>query len=190
MNGPFRHSSNSGNEACQHSNVWYEDNQYSVRFDFELHVPAATKIMLSTINEGDIKVERVSGGFDLHNVNGGIELSEAAGSGNVHTVNGKISATFTRNPANGTSFKTVNGTIEASFRPNLAADVWLKTMNGGAYTDFPATALANMPATAERRDGKFVYRGNRSSTVRIGAGGPEYKFETLNGSIRIINRGQ
>jgi DUF4097 and DUF4098 domain-containing protein YvlB len=186
VDGPFRcHCGDGGSGIRDRGHIGY-----SVRYDFELKVPAGAVLRVATVNGGHIHVENTTGDFDLSNVNGGIELSEAAGSGNVHTVNGKISATFTRNPANGTSFKTVNGTIEASFRPNLAADVWLKTMNGGAYTDFPATALANMPATAERRDGKFVYRGNRSSTVRIGAGGPEYKFETLNGSIRIINRGQ
>ena len=66
----------------------------------------------------------------------------------------------------------------------------LKTFNGGAYTDFPVTALPRAAPVAERRDGKFVYRADKSTSVRIGNGGPEYKFDTLNGSIRIINRGQ
>ena len=42
----------------------------------------------------------------------------------------------------------------------------------------------------ETEDGKFIYRGDRSTGMRIGNGGPEFKFDTLNGSIRIINRGQ
>ena len=39
-------------------------------------------------------------------------------------------------------------------------------------------------------DGKFVYRGNEFQGIRIGSGGPEYKFENFNGDIRIRNRGQ
>jgi DUF4097 and DUF4098 domain-containing protein YvlB len=117
-------------------------------------------------------------------------MNEVAGSGPVHTVNGKISVVFSRNPTKDSSFKSVNGTIEASFRPNLSADVRVKTFNGHAYTDFDATALPGLSPVSERRDGKFIYRSDRSTGMRIGNGGPEFKFDTLNGSIRIINRGQ
>jgi hypothetical protein len=37
----------------------------------------------------------------------------------------------------------------------------------------------------QNRNGKFVYRPGRLSRVRIGAGGPELKFQTVNGDIRI-----
>lgn len=186
VDGPFRcHCGNDGSGIRDHGHLGY-----NVKFDFELKVPASAFLRIETVNGGRINVENTTGDYDLSNVNGRIELAEAAGSGNVHTVNGTITATFTRNPSGATSFRTVNGSIQASFRPNLAADVHLKTFNGGAYTDFDVTALPNATPVAERRDGKVVYRSNRSSAVRIGAGGPEYKFETLNGSIRIINRGQ
>jgi len=80
--------------------------------------------------------------------------------------------------------------IETSFRPDLSADVWVKTFNGGAYTDFAVTTLPRMPVESERRNGKFVYRSDRLAAMRVGNGGPEFKFETLNGNVRIINRGQ
>ncbi len=186
VDGPFRcHCSDGGSGIRDRGHVGYK-----VNYDFDLKVPAGTILRLATVNHGHIRVENTTGDFDLSNVNGAIELAEAGGSGNVHTVNGKISALFARNPTANSSFKTVNGAIEASFRPALSADLRLKTFNGGAYTDFAVTALANATPTAERRDGKFIYRSDNSSAVRIGAGGPEFKFETLNGSIRIINRGQ
>jgi hypothetical protein len=186
VDGPFRcHCSDGGYGIHDHGH-----RGYNVNYDFELKVPAATFLRLATVNHGGIHVENTTGDFDLSNVNGGIELAEAGGSGNVHTVNGKISASFTRNPTGNSSFKTVNGGIEASFRPALSADFRLKTFNGGAYTDFAVTALPNTTPTAERRNGKFIYRSDNTSAVRIGSGGPELKFETLNGSIRIINRGQ
>src|SRR5262249_42802603 len=99
-------------------------------------------------------------------------------------------AVFARNPTAKSSFKTVNGSIETSFRPNLSADVLLKTFNGAAYTDFAVTSLPAAAPAPERRNGKFIYRGNTFTGMRIGSGGPEFKYDTLNGSIRIIKRGQ
>ena len=66
----------------------------------------------------------------------------------------------------------MNGAIEATFPANFAADLRLKTLNGSAYTDFEATAL--LPSTAqagERSNGRFIYKPNHTSNVRIGAGG-------------------
>jgi hypothetical protein len=163
---------------------------YHVTYNFELKVPTATFLRLSTVNGGDIRVENTTGDFDLSNVNDSIEMKEVGGSGQVHTVNGKITALFAKNPAGKSSFRTVNGSIETSFRPNLSADIWVKTFNGGAYTDFAVTTLPRMPVEPEQRNGKFVYRSDRLAAMRVGNGGPEFKFETLNGNVRIINRGQ
>jgi DUF4097 and DUF4098 domain-containing protein YvlB len=179
VDGPFRVSNRDD---------WHRG--YRVRYDFELKVPVATILRLGTVNRGGIRIENTAGDFDLRNVNGSVELTDVSGSGNAHTVNGKISASFARNPAGASSFKTVNGDIEASFRPGLAADVWLKTFNGAAYTDFDVTSLPRLNPVAERHEGRFVYRSRNSNGVRIGAGGPELKFETLNGEVRILNRGQ
>lgn len=176
IDGPFRHRDS-----------WHRG--YRVTYDFELKVPFTTAVRLAAVNHGHIRLEGTSGAFDLSNVNGGIELAEVSGSGNAHTVNGKISAMFAQNPAANSSFKSVNGSIEASFRPNLSAALRVKTLNGAAYTDFDTVLLANTPVT-QRHSGKFVYRADRANTLRIGAGGPEIKFETLNGDIRIIKRGQ
>ena len=177
VEGPFRHRDS-----------WHRG--YHVNYDFELKVPLATAVRLAAVNHGHIRLEGTSGDFDLSNVNGGIELAEVSGSGDAHTVNGKISAVFAQNPAASSSFKSVNGSIEASFRPNLSADIRVKTMNGAAYTDFDTVLLANTTPVTQRHGGRFVYRADRSTNLRIGAGGPGVSVETLNGSIRIIKRGQ
>jgi hypothetical protein len=186
VDGPFRCHCDDGRFGVREHN----HPGYRVIYDFEIKVPTATILRLGTVNRGDVRVENTTGDFDVANVNGGIEMHEVAGSGPVHTVNGRISVLFARNPAKDCSFKSVNGTIEASFQPKLSADVRVKTFNGHAYTDFDATPLPAVSAVSERRDGKFIYRSDRSTGMRIGNGGPEFKFDTLNGSIRIINRGQ
>jgi hypothetical protein len=185
VDGPFRCHCGDGSSGIHD----HGHRGYAVRYDFELKVPAATAVRLATVNGGEVRVENVAGDFDLSNVNGKIALANARGSGSAHTVNGGISATFEKNPSAKCSFRTVNGAIDASFQPNLAADVRVKTFNGAAYTDFPASPLPRLSPVSERRDGKFVYRADRSTGLRIGSGGPELSFETLNGSIRIINRG-
>jgi hypothetical protein len=48
-----------------------------------------------------------------------------------------------------------------------------------------------MPVAAsalENRNGKLVWSSRRMSGVRIGRGGPELQFETLNGNVMIRNR--
>ena len=183
VDGPFRCHCGDGHNGVNEAGR----RGYRVIYDFELKVPAAMSAELSTVNGGKIELRGTTGDFDLSNVNSSIEVEEVSGAGKVQTVNGGVKVVFAGNPQKNCTFKTVNGGIEASFRPNLSADVHLKTFNGSAYTDFDATALP-VTASAERRDGKFIYRSNRSSAFRIGNGGPELKFDTLNGSIRIINR--
>ncbi len=163
---------------------------YRVTFDFEIKVPSATFLRLGTVNSGDIRVENTTGDFDIGNVNRGIEMTEVSGSGLVHTVNGPIKVLFAKNPSGACGFRTVNGSIETGFRGNLNADVRVKTFNGQAFTDYDVAALPRIISAGERRDGKFIYRSDDFNGMRIGNGGPELKYDTLNGSIRIINRGK
>jgi hypothetical protein len=186
VDGPFRcNCGDNGRGIREHGR-----RGYRVIYDFEIKVPVATAVHLYTVNEGDIRLENTTGDFELSNVNRPIEAKEVGGSGKIHTVNGGITALFTKNPAANCSFVTVNGTIETSFQPGLNADVRVKTFNGRAYTDYEVTSLPRMAPVNERRDGKFVYRSDDFTGMRIGNGGPQFKYDTLNGSIRIINRGK
>lgn len=170
---------------------WNDDGRrwgqvhYRVKYDFTIRVPRTATLRLCTINAGDVIVNRTQGDFDVSNVNGSIEMKAVAGSGRAHTVNGPVTVTFTANPKQPSSFKTVNGNVDVQFRDGLAADFLMKTFNGGLFTDFdtqPMTAPA--PPTGERRNGKFIYRLNEFTRVRVGGGGPEITFETLNGNVR------
>jgi hypothetical protein len=59
------------------------------------------------------------------------------------------------------------------------------------YTDFDAEPLASAVAAAgERRNGRFVYRANEFTRVRVGSGGPQMTFETLNGNVRARRGGE
>jgi hypothetical protein len=163
---------------------------YNVRFDFTIRVPRDAALRLCTVNGGDVIVNGTRGDFDVDNVNGLIEMRQVAGSGQAHTVNGPVTVTFTANPIKTSSFKTVNGNVDVSFPDGLAADFAMKTMNGGLFTDFDAQPLANrVAAPGERRNGTFVYRASEFTRVRVGGGGPEITFETLNGNVRARRAG-
>jgi len=163
-------------------------NRYHVRYDFELRAPRQAELSLKTVN-GSIDVREVTGNFELSSVNGAIAVRDTEGAGSVRTVNGKVEAWFKQNPRSPCSFKTVNGRIETWFQKDLAADVWFKTLNGGVYTDFEATMLPTAAGSGERRGARYVYRSNRHAAVRVGKGGPELRFETLNGDIQVRSRG-
>ena len=163
---------------------------YDVRFDFTIRVPRDVALRLCTINGGDVIVTGTQGDFTVDNVNGLIDMKGVAGSGRAHTVNGPVSVTFTANPTQPSSFKSVNGNIDISFLDGLSADLAMKTFNGGLFTDFDVQPLATNAAVAgERRSGRFVYRGNEFTRVRVGNGGPEFTFETLNGNVRARRTG-
>lgn len=182
VDGPFR---------CRDGGVHIHDDQgYEVKYDFELQVPRDTATDLKTINDGEIKMENVSGDYKVNNINGGIEMTEVVGSGKVYALNGRVKVLFRENPREKSSFGSLNGEVRVTFQPDLNADLRFKTFNGGVYTDYPVSYLPAPAAAGERHNGKFVYKSNEWSAVRVGHGGPELSFDAFNGNIRILNRGQ
>jgi len=157
---------------------------YQVSYDIDVEAPRNARLVASTVN-GELRVERMDGDFDVRDVNGGIRMSAIGGSGDVRTVNGPVTVEFSRNPLHACSFKSVNGALDAEFQPGLSADFAFKTLHGDIYSDFDVSPLPVSAADAERKNGMFVYRSNRRSRVRVGGGGPELSFETLNGGIRL-----
>lgn len=192
VDGPFRCNCDCSDRAdggrrseqCRDGRRW--PGGYEVQYDFTLKVPRAVAIDVRTVNQGDIHVTGMRAGFDVRNVNGAIALRDVAGAGRAHTVNGGVTASFAAVPQGTSSFETVNGDIEVTFPPGLAADLQFKTFNGDVFSDFVTTPLPAVPVSGERRGAKFVYKSDRRFGVRVGPGGPEISFDTLNGDIRIL----
>ncbi len=179
VDAPWRN----GENITWHGKEFYG---YDVSYDFELEVPQAMLVFVKTINNGKITVENVRGKFDLKNVNGSITATGLGAGGVIHTVNGIIEAAFVESPKEQCSFKTVNGEIEAIFPSDLSGLVKFKTFNGKAYSDFEFTELTPEPLRTENQKGKRIYRRGENNRIQIGTGGPEMRFETLNGNINIL----
>ena len=182
-----------GHTACgergdgeRRDRAWWDRRRYSASTTLTIRVPREVRVRLCTVNGGEATVTGIHGDFDVSNVNGKIVLRDLRGSGQATTVNGEIDAVFAESPRAESRFKTVNGDIAVTFPRDLAADLHLKTFNGGLYTDFETTTLAPTPEPARRGGApRFVYRRQGFTNVRVGAGGPELTFDTLNGDVRI-----
>jgi len=180
VDGPFRTANGSINYQGD------ERYGYHVNYDYEIRVPRSAQVDLRTINNGEIQVKQTTGDFTVKGLNGRIDMEGVSGSGSVHTLNGKVRVAFAHNPQRDCEFHTLNGAMDVYFQPPFDADLQFKTLNGGVYTDFPVTTLASTPGTADRRNGKFVYKSHGFSSARVGNGGPELTFDAFNGDIRIL----
>ena len=180
VNGPFRDHDHASSYHGFHEN---ESRHYDVTYNLTIRVPRTLGLTLRTVN-GEVLCADTSGKFEVNGVNGSITMNGIAGSGSVRTVNGPTTVSFRENPKAESEFHSLNGKVEVTFQPDLSADMRVKTFNGAAYTDFESTALAST-ASAAQNGNRWVYRKNQFSNLRVGKGGPELTFETLNGDIRI-----
>ncbi len=182
VDGPFR----SSNGMNYRGDEYYG---YRVAFDYDIQVPAATEVVLKTINDGDIVVKNTTGDYQVNGLNGGIEMDEVGGSGTVRTLNGPVKVTFSRNPAKDSEFHTLNGKVDIRFQPGLNADLNFHTLNGGIYTDFEIASRPTQISAGQSGGARFVYRSDRRRmSGRVGAGGPELTFDTLNGPILLHSK--
>ena len=161
---------------------------YQVKFDYDIQVPIGIELILKTVNGGEITVKGTNGPYDIRHVNGAITMENIGGSGTVSSVNGPLKVSFSKNPTEAAKFHTVNGGIDVHFKSPLNADMKFKSINGHVYTDFDVAALPMSVGTTETRNGKFIYKADRSQAGRIGKGGPMLDFETINGSVHLFTK--
>ena len=157
---------------------------YDYRMDFTVKVPASLNLVVSTINEGNVVVENVSGVVKAGNINGSIRLTRLQSEAVANTINGDVDVEYARNPGKECRFYSLNGDINASFQPGLSANLSFDSFNGDFYTNL--TRLETLPVQVqktERGDGvKYKISGNQ---YKVGSGGPLLDFETFNGNVYL-----
>jgi DUF4097 and DUF4098 domain-containing protein YvlB len=177
VDGPFR-----CRDGCVHM---HGRTGYDFNFDFTVRVPLDAALEVRTVNGGPLRVDNSTGPFTVSNVNGGIDMKGISGTGSVTSVNGGINVTFTNVPPEACTFKSVNGSIDVQVPAAFGGNVQFKTLNGALYTDFDAAYLSSIAEPGTREGTRFVYRRGGTTRLRLGSGGPEHKFETVNGNITI-----
>ena len=178
-------------DSRPHRNWQYNDDrgeiEYTFNVDFTVKVPYGMNLHISTVNNGSITVNNVSGKLHINNVNEEISIKNAKGTTFAHTVNGDVTVSYLTNPAEESSYYTINGNIRVNYQPDLSADLNFKSMNGDFFTDFPdAQSLpASVTKEHQKKGDGLVYKLNAATAVRVGKGGRTFKFETLNGNVYI-----
>src|SRR5206468_9204524 len=76
VDGPFRCQCGDGRDGWRSSGARWSEPAYRVDIDFDLRLPAGTKLRLRTVNNGDITVDRTTGDFEIENVNGRITMTD------------------------------------------------------------------------------------------------------------------
>ena len=186
MAGPF--------DSRPHNNDrrnWnHKDIDYHYNFDFVVKVPYQLNLRVSTVNQGSVLMQDVTGPLNVGNVNGPITLKNVKGTTQAHTVNGNVEANYVANPPGASSYHTINGQIKVKYPASLAADMHFKSMNGEFYTDFPNPEILPVQVTKNQqgKGGGTVYKLTKDTAVRIGKGGPDLRFETLNGDVTVTKQ--
>jgi hypothetical protein len=177
-------------------NNWRDHDDKRVAYDFTLDftvkIPRQMNLTVSTVNRGDVTVTDVAGALRIRNVNGAIALKNVRGATDAHTINGNVDANYVASPPDESAYYTLNGNIRVNYPANLSADLQFKTFQGEFYTDFPDTEMlaVQVVKTQESRGGKTVYKLNKTTAIRVGAGGKTLRFETFNGNVYIKNQPQ
>ena len=135
VDGPFR----TEHRGCSLRDGELERTRF--RYDFDIEAPADANVELKTVDNGDITVEGMHGGFHVENVNGCIEVKDARGPGDAYALNGDLTVSYAGNPSRDCRFGSLNGEVTLYFQDPLSADFRIKTFNGEAYSDFPFERL-------------------------------------------------
>jgi hypothetical protein len=147
----------------------------------------STKIVLGTVENGDIEVKDVSGEIEISNVNGSISATGISGSVVANTVNGDIIVKFKSiDPKAPMAFTSVNGKIDVLFPAEVKANVKLKSDRGEMFSDFDIAVDKTQPKV-EKSSEDHYYSVKIEDWVygKINGGGPEMMMKTMMGSIYI-----
>ncbi|TGE24569.1 hypothetical protein E5K00_04975 [Hymenobacter aquaticus] len=166
------------------------DIDYHFTFEYVVKVPARMHLTVSTINNGAVLVQDVSGPLKARNINGAVTLRNVKGATEVGTINGNVVAEYGSSPTGKCSYSTINGDILVTYPADVAADVHFKSMHGELLTDFPN--VENLPVQVVQNKTSTTagttYKLSKGTAVRLGKGGNDFRFETLNGDVTIKRR--
>lgn len=157
--------------------------------DLTIQVPKKTSLKLSCLNDGDIKVDGVSGEIEVNNQNGAITITNVSGSVVAYAHNDDITVSFAKvEPDKAMSFVSWNGDVDVTFPPEVRAKAKMKTNNGEVYSDFDVKLEASANRVEEdgrKEGGKYKLKVEKAVYGLINGGGPEMQFSTYNGDIYI-----
>ncbi len=184
--GKIRHS-----DTCwRHDDCSRKHKQrkaYKYHMNITVKIPQNTNIKVSTINDGDISITGIDAQtLSVNNINGAIDMVDVAGQTTVNAINKDINISYRNNPTADSNFTSINGDLNITFAGQLDAEVVYRTIHGEMYTAYDVSMLTpEVRRTSKQKEHGIQYKLDAESRLKVGAGGPEYRFQTLNGDIKI-----
>jgi len=178
----------------ENNNVSVHSGSLGNAVDLVIQVPAATSVKASTIQDGDVVVEGVTGEIEASSTTGNVTLKGISGAVVANALAGDINAVFTQLAADKTmSFTNLSGDIDLTLPAAARAKLKMKSDMGDIYSDFDMTmeTVASGPQTEKpAKAGKFRVKIEKSILGTINGGGPELQLKTFTGSIYIRKAGK
>ncbi len=162
----------------------------SFNHEVKLHIKVpqqAVKLKLNTVNEGEIRVENITGELELSNINGPITVSNISGSVVATTVDGDITITFKSvDPKAAMAFSSLSGNINIDLPADIKANLKLKSDMGEIYSDFEMVIDKAQPKV-NRTSQSGMYKLEVEDWVygKINGGGSELMIKNMQGDIFI-----
>lgn len=173
---------------------WTEMNQtrwprYDYTYDFTVLMPKGLSVEASTVNQGDVLIEGITGDVEVNNINGDVDVLGATNVIDAGSINGHIYITFEKNPTRDSQFKTINGDIKLTLDKGLDTRVFFESMNGEMYSSFDFEYLDPAVEIVKSSNSERVkYKINEKTGIQIGSGGPELIIKTLNGNMYLKDK--
>jgi hypothetical protein len=143
--------------------------------DYRITLPATVHLEAKTVN-GQVEVQGVSGDLRVGSVNGSVTASDVEGEVRASTVNGKVEISHRTLPAEAHhEYSCVNGTIRVYLPESAGGHFRMEWVNGSVDSDFPLDLRSRRP-------------GRQEVDTQLGEGQNDFKFTTVNGTIKILKR--
>lgn len=165
----------------------YTELPYDHKLNFTIKVPKKVKLIVGTVNLGEVEVKGTRGSYiKANNINGGIALMDITGQTDVHAINGEVGISYAENPEGPSKYYALNGDINITYQKDLSAAIAFKSMNGELFTDFDIVKqYAKTSKNTSNKKGKLRFKYESRPIVEIGSGNLDHSFETLNGNVII-----
>jgi len=170
------------------------DNRISLDTDWRANsvrvvarIPRQADLKLETVNDGEIRVENISGSLNLQNTNGPITATGISGSVIAESVNDTISVNFDQVEGSGAmSFVSVNGDLILGLPEGTGAELHIDSAEGEITSDFEVDVVPSKPVvTRDQKRGGVEVKVESVIVAKLGGGGTVFKLKTLNGDIDI-----
>lgn len=196
LNSPYTYIDKESGKIRHSDSCWRHDDcsrkhlkrkAYKYHMDIKVKIPENTSINVSTINNGDITITGIDAKrLSVNNINGAIDMNDVAGQIDAYAINKDINISYRTNPNFDSSYESINGDLNVTFAGQPNSEVTYKTSNGAFYSSFDVSMLApKVERIVEQKKHGIQYKLDANSRLRVGTGGPELRFETLNGDIKI-----